>query len=104
MKVTKETLKRIIKEEYDALQQEAGGPPTFDTSGEYAGRGPSGETAMTQFRNSEVKRVFPHFKKRIEALAAEHGTDQFKRSLQVIKAVESGQQIDMEDEFLILGV
>jgi hypothetical protein len=37
MKITKETLKRIIKEEYDRMTNEAGRVPTFDPSGEYAG-------------------------------------------------------------------
>lgn len=104
MKIRKETLKRIIKEEFDALQQEASGPATFDSRGEYSGRGPAGGDVMTSFRNEEVKRAFPRFKKRIEALVQQHGPEKFKRSLKVISDVETGREIDMEDEFLILGI
>lgn len=105
MKITKETLKRIIKEEYDAMQSEATkGPATYDNRGEYAGQGPAGGNIMSNFNSEEVKRVFPLFKKRIEALVKQHGPDKFKRSLRVIQDVEQGRQIDMEDEFLILGV
>jgi hypothetical protein len=104
MKITKSMLKQIIKEEYQRAVEEMRDPPTFDRGGEYSGRGAAGENVMSSFRNEEVGRLFPKFKARIERLVAQQGPEQFKHSLAVINKVEMGQQLDMEEEFLILGI
>ena len=50
MKITREYLANLIKEE---LEKEAYNPRTFDSSGEYAGRGPAGADTMDDYRSEQ---------------------------------------------------
>ena len=75
MKLTKEFLTKLIKEE---LEKEAYNPRTYDDSGEYAGRGPAGIDSIENVpnENEEVRRLRSAIKMRM-------GNEKIKAALEL---------------------